>query len=281
MRKWLVLVLILMSGFCRADFRWTASCTDAYSALQQLNFKKAALHLKAERKVHPKNLVPLYIESQMDFLKSFLSEDKVAIEQLKSHNDQRITILENNTENSPYKKFFMGEMYLQKAISRIKDEEFVSAAFDVRRAYKLLNENNKSYPDFKPNLRGLGLIHAAVGSIPKSYQWAGNLIGLDGTVPQGLNELRELYSATFKNDDIAFLRDETIVLLTFLEMNIDRKNKNTSPIRSRFPANNDIASSHYFYSRNASFTRQMPKMIALSHYFLIEKKSQKLNPFTI
>jgi tetratricopeptide (TPR) repeat protein len=242
MRKWLVLVLILMSGFCRAEFRWTASCSDAYSALQQLNFKKAALHLKAERKVHPKNLVPLYIESQMDFLKSFLSEDKVAIEQLKSHNDQRITILENNTENSPYKKFFMGEMYLQKAISRIKDEEFVSAAFDVRRAYKLLNENNKAYPDFKPNLRGLGLIHAAVGSIPKSYQWAGNLIGLDGTVPQGLNELRELYSATFKNDDIAFLRDETIVLLTFLEMNIDRKNKNTSPIRSRFPANNDIAS---------------------------------------
>ena len=177
-----MVVFFLLSGYCRADFRWTPTCSEAYSALQQLNFKKTAQQLKAERRAHPKNLVPLYIESQMEFLKSFLSEDKTAIDQLKTHNDQRIAILENNTDASPYKKFFMGEMYLQKAISRIKDEEFVSAAFDVRRAYKLLNENNKAYPDFKPNLRGLGLIHAAVGSIPKSYQWAGNLIGLDGTV---------------------------------------------------------------------------------------------------
>ncbi len=229
-----------MSGYCRAEFRWTTTCSDAYSALQQLNFKKTALLLKLEKKAHPENLVPLYIESQMEFLKSFLSEDKAAIEQLKENNDKRISIIENCHESSPYLKFFMGEMYLQKAISKIKDEEFVYAAFDIRRAYKLLNENNITYPEFKPNLRGLGLIHVAIGSIPKSYQWAGNLIGLDGTVPQGLTELRNLYLATCKNDEISFLKDETIVLLTFLEMNIDRKNKNTAPIRSRFSEDIDI-----------------------------------------
>ena len=240
MRLIMLVFFLFMTVNCQADYRWTPACLEAYSALQQLNFKKAALQLKIERKTHPENLIPLYIESQMDFLKSFLTEEKVATEQLKTHNDQRITIIENSKENSPYKKFLMGEFFLQKAISKIKDEEFVSAAFDVRRAYKLLNENNKEFPAFKPNLRGLGLIHVAIGSIPKSYQWAGNLIGLDGTVSQGLNELRNLYSSTLKDNEIAFFKDETIVLLTFLEMNIERKNKNTAPIRSRFSSIDDI-----------------------------------------
>jgi tetratricopeptide (TPR) repeat protein len=124
-------------------------------------------------------------------------------------------------------------MHLQKAIACVKDEAYFSATFEVRKAYKLLEENQKKYPDFKPNLEGLGLIHAAVGTIPKSFQWTAAMIGLSGTIKQGISELKQLLAATASEHESAYLKDETILLLTFTELNLG-KEKDKEMMRKRF-----------------------------------------------
>ncbi|CAN5492282.1 hypothetical protein BH11BAC2_BH11BAC2_13000 [soil metagenome] len=240
MRFLFIILLFFSVAECQADYSWTNRCASAYDYTMRLNFKKASLLLAEEKLENPENQIPVYIESQIDFLKSFISEDQEDIDGLKKRNEVRIEVLQKHPGKSPYQQLCIAEMYLQMAISRLKAEEYFGSAYDIRRAYKILEDNQKAFPDFKPNLRGLGLIHAAVGSIPKSYQWATNLIGLNGTIQQGLGELKTLLAATYKQPEISYLRDETIVLLTFLELNL-KKEKDNEVIRKRFYGVSNLA----------------------------------------
>jgi hypothetical protein len=234
-RKALLLVLFVAGSInCSSqNFSWTDNCYKAYTEAAKLNFSRAQQYAAAEKKINPKNLVIPYVESQSDFIKCFVSENIDDLQTLKKKNEERISQVEDSKIESPYKRVFLAEYNLQMAVARLKFEEHIGAVYETRKAFRLLQENRKLYPDFKPTLRSLGFIHAFVGGTPKNYQWMLSLLGFKGTIQQGLDEVRELLAATYKQQELAYLRDETIVMLTFLEMNL-AKDKNNDQIRKRF-----------------------------------------------
>ncbi len=223
----------------RAEFVWNDNCLDAYHQCQKLNFRKASQLIANEKKLRPSNHVPLYIEGQMDFLFSFISEDETVLDRLKNNNEARINRLEKIKENSPYKKLFLAELYIQKAIARIKFKEYFGTIYDVRKANKLLIENRTAYPDFKPNLLGIGLIHTVTGALPKNFQWIANLLGLEGDIKLGFSELNTLLIASYVQPEINWLSEDVLVILTFLQVSLE-KDKNKETIRKRFVVVNDI-----------------------------------------
>ena len=220
-------------------FVWTDNCIMAYNESIKLNFAHARQLMQEEKKKHPTNLLIPYVESQKDFIGTFISESKVDLEMLKKNNAQRIDQVYAYEAKSPYTKLCVAEYYMQIAIGRLKFEEYIGAVYEIRKAFKLLEENQKLYPEFKPNLSSLGFIHAIVGAAPKNYQWMMNLIGLHGTIHTGIGELRQLLHATTKQPELAYLHDQTVVLLTFLEMNLE-KDKSSDAIRRRFNNISDI-----------------------------------------
>ena len=234
-----MILMLMCSSHLKADYVWTQNCLKGYEAVIALDFEAADNYILKEKREHPENLLCLYIESQMDLIKSFVDEDEVALDGIKLRNEQRIEILKKHKGKSPYQRLCIAEMYIQIAIARARKEEFFGAAYDIRKAFKLLEDNQKTYPNFSPNLRGLGIIHAAIGTIPKNYQWVVNLIGLNGTVQQGLSELKKLLASTYKQEEYAYMRDETIMVLTFLELNLG-KDKDNELIRKRFYPVKDI-----------------------------------------
>ncbi len=230
----LLCLLILIPFLSKSqDFAWNDNCIKAYKESIKLNFFLAHQLMVEEKKKHPSNLLIPYIESQKDFLGTFISEDKNDLETLKKNNGLRIDEVNNYDGKSPYTRLCVAEYYMQIAIGRLKFEEYIGAVYEIRKAFKLLEENQKLYPDFKPNLSSLGFIHANIGSAPKNYQWMMNLLGFHGTIQQGLGELRQLYDATHRQPELAYLHDQTLILLTFLEMTLE-KNKSSEAIRSRF-----------------------------------------------
>lgn len=233
----LIIAFSAAAGFPQT-FTWTENCLNAYSEATRLNFNKVHQLLAAEEKVNPKNLLIPYAESQVDFIKCFISESVDDLTTLKEKNSKRIDRLTALKIKSPYTKLLIAEYYIQTAIARLKFEENVGAIYETRKAFKLLEENKKLYPEFKPTLKGLGFIHAFVGTAPKNYQWMLNLLGFSGTIDQGLKEMRELMSAASKGD-YPWLHDETIVILTFLEMNLLSK-KDDDQIRKRLNSITDI-----------------------------------------
>ncbi len=239
--RWRIILfcLILSTQFAHAEFIWNDNCVEAYNEVSKLNFRKANQILTNEKKLHPDNLIPLYIESEMDFLHSFISEDEVILDKLKKNNEARIDLIEKNKEHSPYSRLLIGEMYIQMAIARVKFEEFIGTMYDTRKAYKILTENKTLYPDFKPNLRGIGIIHTVIGAIPKNYQWIVNLLGMDGSIKQGFSELKQLLAATYSHPELSWEREDIIVILTFLEVSLE-KDKNKDILRKRFYNINDL-----------------------------------------
>lgn len=233
MLRFLTLFLLSLPIFAEASFNWSVRCREAYASVTMLNFPKATRLLAEERLADPANLVPLYIENQAEFLSTFISEEETSMDRLRKNTVARIGKIEKGPD-SRYKLLFTGEMHLQLAIGRIKFGEYLSAANDLRRANRQLNENRKKYPDFAANLRGLGFIHTVAGNVPKNYQWITAMLGVKGSVSRGLDELNTLLQATQNDPEIAYLEDETILLLTFLELNLDKNKQNANRIRQRF-----------------------------------------------
>jgi hypothetical protein len=208
-----------------ASFDFNANCKLAYEKIISLRFDEGIALLKTEKASNQSNVIPYYIENYIDFLKLIISEDAALFNTLEANKDIRIDKIEDAQEDSPYYNYCIAEINLQWAFARIKFKEYITAATEINKAYKLLEENEEKYPDFIPNLKGLGLLHALIGTIPDDYKWTTALIGVSGTINQGTSELYTVLSASMKNTKYAYLKTESIFLLTFIQLNFQSTNE--------------------------------------------------------
>lgn len=221
MRKILILIsFFVLPRIAFASFKFTPNCVKAYREVIHLNFIKAQQILEAEKKSDPKNLIPEYIESYIDFLTAFISEEERDFKTLKEKHSQRLDLFDKGDEHSPWFLLTKAEIHLQTAIVKIKFEEYITAAYEFRKGYKLLENNKKKFPDFVPNKKCLGLLHALIGAVPSNYKWLTSILGFHGTIPQGIGELRELLNISENSSAYQYLHDETIIILLFFEFHL-------------------------------------------------------------
>ncbi|WP_204267574.1 hypothetical protein, partial [Escherichia coli] len=71
---------------------------------------------------------------------------------------------------------------IHRAGVSIKFGHFWDAGWDFRKAYMLLKENKKAFPQFAPNDLLFGAVTAVVGTVPKGYKWLTNLLGIHGSL---------------------------------------------------------------------------------------------------
>ena len=208
--------MFLISFFTYSNtFIFNDNCRDAYNEILSLRFKKATKLLEEEKAANKENLVPVFLENYIDFFKIIISEEEDLFEQLEDNKSQRMSaIKKDGDKSSPYYLYMQAEMHLQWAFSRLKFQEYATAAWEVYKAYNLLEENQEQFPDFMANKKSLGLLHALIGTIPDKYKWASNMIGLKGSIEGGVGELVSLMQYA-KTHDFIF-EEETRILYAFL-----------------------------------------------------------------
>lgn len=179
-------------------FDFNQRCIDAYTHIQELRFTKGKQLLELEKKENPSNLIPYYVENYIDFLTTYINENEAEFDKLEPNKAIRLDKLKTGDPNSPYFLYTQAEVLIQWSFSKLKFEEYLSAFTDVRKAYLLLEENSEKFPDFIANKKSLGMLHAIVGAIPDQYKWGINMLGMDGSIDQGLRELKSIieYSKT-------------------------------------------------------------------------------------
>jgi tetratricopeptide (TPR) repeat protein len=91
--------------------------------------------------------------------------------------------------DSPWRTHFRAEAELYRAVIHAKKTEYARAAFALRQAYKHFERNVEEHPQFFESTWGMGLCHTAVGLVPKQFRWVLRLMGFEGTVQQGLDEI--------------------------------------------------------------------------------------------
>ncbi len=57
----------------------------------------------------------------------------------------------------------------------------------------MIHRNQIIFPSFLLNKKLDGFVHTLVGAVPQEYRWIVELVGMDGTVPTGTQELKELF----------------------------------------------------------------------------------------
>ena len=110
----------------------------------------------------------------------------------------------------------------------------------MNKAYRLLIDNQKDYPDFVLNYKCLGLLHSLIGSIPNKYQWIINTIGMEGDVNRGITELEDLVIKLKKSDAFRVYVNETYFWLSFLKMNLQEKPEDLKKLLKELRYNNNL-----------------------------------------
>ncbi len=213
-------VAILLVSICAyhfpfaQTFNFSESCRSAYNTILTLKLEEGEKLLKAEQKKEPDNLIPLYLENYIDFLSIYVSDTRIIYEELKKNKEVRLVLLSEGDNTSPYYLFTQAEVNLQWAAIEIKYGDYLNAIFQIRRAFKQLEENQRKFPDFKANKKSLGVLYALIGSVPDKYKWGLALLGLEGNVETGIAYLKDLTDWGKTNDFI--YRDETIIYYSML-----------------------------------------------------------------
>lgn len=224
MRKVLSFLLFLACAefsVSAQSFDFDANCRQAYQAIFKLRIAEGMQWLEKEKKEHPQNYLPYFIENYTDFLKLNVNDNRALFEQAAPRVEARLEKLKTGDPASPYFLYTQADIHLQWALCRIKFGEYISAVFEVKKAFSLLQNNQKKFPAFKPNLKSLGLLHTLFGAVPDKYKFGASLLGLRGSIEQGLKELN-----TVMQDKNFEFRDETVVLYTLLLLHLQKDKAN-------------------------------------------------------
>ncbi len=195
-------------------------CQHAYTHIIALQFEDAKKLINREKTENPQNLYTTYLENSIDFLTLFMDENESYYSKIEHREDIRLNLLDELPDSNPYKKYLQANINLQWAIAKLKFHDYFSSALGIRRSYLLINENRERFPNFKPQQITLGVLHIIIGMVPDRYQWILSLISMEGTVPQGEEELDNILDKADIDSSLQYLKPEILFYLGFTEMNL-------------------------------------------------------------
>jgi tetratricopeptide (TPR) repeat protein len=212
----LTLLFLFLSNPLFASFQMNERMQQSYTHIINLEFEAANHLLHIEQIEHPDNAILFLHHNYIDFLTVLIGEEEKFFSTAKDLKSDRIDFIQQGDDSSPYYLYAQAEVHLQWAFARLKFEEYLTAAYEIQKAYSLLEKNQEQFPDFKLNLKGLGLLHTLVGAIPEKYQWVIKLVGMEGSVELGLSELKSL----LKDEEMGLYHSEILFLTAFLQLNM-------------------------------------------------------------
>ncbi len=210
--------LTIISAKAEKYFEFTPKMKKAYQAAISLRFVEAGQLVEEIKSEDPENVMVYYVENYIDFLRIYIDEDKKDFQRLEPNKDKRLAQLKKGDSSSPYYLFTQAEIRLHWAVARAKFEDYSNAALEVRKAFILLEKNQKKFPDFIPNKKSLGILHSLVGAIPPNYRWMAKLAGMNGSISQGQEEIKEVVDHARHHDFI--FEEETVIMYALLLQHI-------------------------------------------------------------
>ncbi len=208
-------LLIAQAGFA-GHFEFNADVRTAYEQATSLRFREAQLTLSQIKLQDPGNLIVYHIENYIDFLTLYLNQSETDYKRLKNNEEARIAKIQRGDPHSPYYLYAQANVRLQWALVKLRFGDYLAGFNNVSKAHKLLKKNQEKFPDFLPNQKDLGVLHALAGTVPDNYKWGVKILsGLEGSIAQGRRELSAVFQHA-KQHDFVFKAETTVMYATVL-----------------------------------------------------------------
>jgi tetratricopeptide (TPR) repeat protein len=137
----------------------------------------------------------LYLNNLQETIALLFSEDESAIDNYEVNYERQLEAIERIKTQSPFRDFYHAEIRLRAAFVYLKFDRQFESGWQFRQAFRLIEKNIASYPEFLPNYKTIGLMHILVGSVPEKYRWVLSLAGLNGSIKDGEAELNRVIEA--------------------------------------------------------------------------------------
>lgn len=183
-------LLFTSTVYAQKVYDFNLTCQQAYQEITHLRLKNGITLIEKAKQQNPNNLIPFLLESYVDFYILFWNEDPADFASRYPNFAKRISILEKGPSQSPFYNFCLSSVRIHKAATAIKVGRIWDAGWDVRRAWLLMKENKTLYPSFMADDLIYGTLQAVVGTIPKGYKWLANLLGMRGSITEGMKTVR-------------------------------------------------------------------------------------------
>ena len=216
----LFLFILTHTLVIHAHYDMNENCRKAYGEIIQLKFNSGRKLLSNEKSINPSNNIPYYLDNYIDFLIAIIGEEDIDFIKLKENLPARIKKLEEGDQSSPYYNYCIAEVYFQWGLTRIKFKEYVSGFYEINKAFRLLEDNSRKFPDFVPNLKSLGMMHILIGTIKDNYKWLRTILPDEASTSQGINEIKKILNISFNNKDYHYLKAECLFIYTYVMFNI-------------------------------------------------------------
>ncbi len=210
-------LLLFFCGSAQAQYiDFNDQAKEIYLDIMRLKIPVAKNKIAAAQKANPNNCAYLFLQDYIEMTEVFVSEKKTDLDRYNNGFNQRYNTIQKCSSDSPFKNFFLGELYLHSAIARIKFKQYSGAFFDINKANKLLKQNKAAFPEFYPNNKSLAVLKALLGTVPSKYQWGLKIMGLNCDIDKGIQELEQFISTSEHQDKLFY--EEGIVFITFLKI---------------------------------------------------------------
>ncbi|MCC6516548.1 MAG: hypothetical protein IT275_09355 [Chitinophagales bacterium] len=240
-------------------FEYSYNCKQAYQNIYKLKFNEGQQWLAQEKAENPKNVLTYFIENHIDFLKLYINDNRKLYAAIEPKMEQRLEKIKKGNSASPYYLYAQADIHLQWAFCKIKFGDYLSAIFEVKKSFSMLQENKKRFPAFKPNIKSLGLLHTLFGAVPDKYKFGAKLLGLKGSIDEGMQELNSvLQDSSFQ------FKEETIILYTLLLLHLQKDKTNAwNMIENTTIPLGDNLLNHFIAASVAEHTGKNDKMISI------------------
>ncbi|MDP4130065.1 MAG: hypothetical protein Q8918_01685 [Bacteroidota bacterium] len=202
-------------------YDFNPACQKAYEEIIHLKLASGKELTAFEKKIHPHNLIPYFLDNYIDFFTLFFNEDPAEYLSRRPSRDSRLDLMKKGDPRSPFALFTRSVIYFQWAAIDIKFGNHWDAAWAFRKSFLLGKDNLQRFDGFLPSLMLQGAMQVAAGTIPPGYQWLAGLLGIRGTIAGGMHDLETALNSA---DPIAkIFHEEAIFYYLYLKFYIQNQ----------------------------------------------------------
>ena len=166
-------------------FQFQANMATAYSHALNLELPKVMTLVGK-----PSTAEALYIVSLAKTLDILITEDAGSLEKFMEEHRRRLAWASRN--DAAVSLFLQAELRVQEAFVALKFGNEFSAAWALRQAYITVQRCKENYPTFAAINKTSGLLEVVFGAVPSRYNWILSLVGVSGSIDNGLRQLQTL-----------------------------------------------------------------------------------------
>jgi TolA-binding protein len=180
----------------------------------------------------PQTAQETYVVSLGQALELILTEDAEKYEDYYAQYESR---LEKRSKSSLQDDLFLqAEIRLQWAFVHIKFGHEIDAAWNLRQAYLNMEDCRSKFPSFTPVNKTSGVLEILIGSVPEKYNWVLGLMGMQGSIAKGLEDIESLRTeGLFKREaDLLYA-----IIQGYVFQNTASAVKEIATVQSQYPQN--------------------------------------------